>query len=137
MVNAYIGLGREERKMNKYKDWIVRYYASHKDIPEGHPDGETQRELIYCKDCRYRNEDGECTQFDAYTSAAGDPFMPPNWFYCGWGKRREERSCYNCKHGAFGFDGDLGCELWHRGRAHPSTCGSWEGAERTEQETHR
>lgn len=45
-------------------------------------------ELVQCEDCRFRNKDGECTEFDAYTSAAGDPFSPPNWFYCGYGKRR-------------------------------------------------
>lgn len=43
-----------------------------------------------CKDCRFRDEYKECTQFDAYTSAAGDYFRPPDWFYCGYGERKEE-----------------------------------------------
>lgn len=52
--------------------------------------GEPVKELIKCKDCRFRDKDGECTKFDAYTSAAGDAFTPPDWFYCGYGKRKEE-----------------------------------------------
>lgn len=34
-----------------YKDWIVRFYASHNDIPEGHADGGIVGELVRCKDC--------------------------------------------------------------------------------------
>ena len=48
------------------------------------------KELIRCKDCHFRDSELACTQFDAYTSAAGDLFMPPDWFYCGYGKRKEE-----------------------------------------------
>ena len=33
-----------------YKDWIVRYYSSHEEIPEGHEDGE-MRELVHCGEC--------------------------------------------------------------------------------------
>ena len=51
---------------------------------------EVKEKLIRCKDCRFRDKDGECTQFDAYTSAAGDLFSPPDGFYCGYGKRKEE-----------------------------------------------
>ena len=47
-------------------------------------------ELIRCKDCRFRGSELECTQFDAYTSAAGDLFTPPDWFYCGYGERKEK-----------------------------------------------
>lgn len=47
-------------------------------------------EIVRCKDCRFRDNELACTQFDAYTSAAGDLFMPPDWFYCGYGKRKEE-----------------------------------------------
>ena len=39
-----------------------------------------------------------------------------------------ERTCYNCKHGAFGFDSDLGCSLWHRGKLDAKNCQFWEGA---------
>lgn len=46
--------------------------------------------IVRCKDCRFRGRELECTQFDAYTSAAGDLFSPPDWFYCGYGKRKEE-----------------------------------------------
>lgn len=46
--------------------------------------------VIRCKDCRFRDKDGECAQFDAYTSAAGDLFSPPDWFYCGYAERRTE-----------------------------------------------
>ena len=37
----------------KYREYIVRYYASHDDIPAGHQDGEIVEELVRCKDCRY------------------------------------------------------------------------------------
>ena len=41
------------KNMNEpYKDWIVRYYASHDDIPPGHTDGELT-ELIRCRDCKF------------------------------------------------------------------------------------
>lgn len=46
--------------------------------------------VIRCKDCRFRDSELACTQFDAYTSVAGDLFSPPDWFYCGYGKRKEE-----------------------------------------------
>lgn len=46
--------------------------------------------LTRCKDCRFRDKDGECSQFEVYTSAAGDLFTPPDWFYCGYGKRKGE-----------------------------------------------
>ena len=41
--------------MERYKDWIVRFYASHEDIPEGHTDGE-MTELIRCKDCKHQRK---------------------------------------------------------------------------------
>ena len=41
--------------MSEYKDWIVRFYASHKDIPKGHSDRETLKELVRCKDCKHNN----------------------------------------------------------------------------------
>ncbi len=69
---------------DKYKDWIVRFYASHDDIPEGHHDGEIVRELVRCEDCtKYKHwecpieqagyrpkEDGYC--FDAERKADND-----------------------------------------------------------------
>lgn len=39
-------------KKEPYKDWIVRYYANHDDIPPGHTDGELT-EFIRCKNCKY------------------------------------------------------------------------------------
>lgn len=72
-------------ELSKGKEW------------DGHTEDDVTRLLSLdavpvtrCKDCRFRNKDGECTQFDAYTSAAGDPFSPPDWFYCGYGKRKGE-----------------------------------------------
>ena len=41
---------------DKYKDWIVRYYANPDDIPEGQSDGDLVRELVYCKDCKWNKE---------------------------------------------------------------------------------
>ena len=40
-------------KKEPYKDWIVRYYANHDDIPPGHTDGELT-ELIRCRECKHR-----------------------------------------------------------------------------------
>ena len=42
-----------------YKDWIVRYYGSHDDIPPGHTDGELT-ELIRCKNCKWYEKDIGC-----------------------------------------------------------------------------
>lgn len=42
----------------KYREYIVRYYASHDDIPAGHQDGEIVAEIIRCKDCRYSSPNG-------------------------------------------------------------------------------
>lgn len=42
--------------MTQMKEWIARYWASHKDIPEGHYDGEVVAELIRCKDCKHMGE---------------------------------------------------------------------------------
>lgn len=38
-----------------------------------------------------------------------------------------ERTCYNCRHGAMTFDSDLGCSLWHHGKIDAEKCGYWEG----------
>lgn len=46
-------------------------------------------ELVQCENCRFRDSERECEQFSAYTSAAGDPFTPPDWFYCGYGKEKD------------------------------------------------
>lgn len=48
------------------------------------------KELIRCKNCQFRDSELACTQFDAFTSAAGDLFTPPDWFYCGYGKEKEQ-----------------------------------------------
>ena len=69
-----------------YKDWIVRYYASHDDIPPGHTDGELT-ELIRCKDCIYftAEKSGEhwnvCRFYDAPKTADG---------YCNDAERKTE-----------------------------------------------
>lgn len=47
-------------------------------------------ELVQCENCKFRNKNGECEMFDCYTSAAGDLFSPPDWFYCEYGERKEE-----------------------------------------------
>ena len=53
-------------KKELYKDWIVRYYANHNDIPPGHTDGELT-ELIRCKDCKH------CMIFSIYKT---------KWYVC-------------------------------------------------------
>lgn len=68
--------------MNEY---IVEFVYSQRGVGK-----EVKEKLIRCKDCQFRDSELACTQFDAYTSAAGDLFSPPDWFYCGYGKRKEE-----------------------------------------------
>lgn len=51
-----------------YKDWIVRFYANHNDIPEGHADGRIVGELIRCKECRFY-QGKYCTAWDDVTVA--------------------------------------------------------------------
>lgn len=65
-----------------YKDWIVRFYANHNDIPEGHSDGGIVGELIRCKDCVF-NHGGECWGF-------GDGHLVCDDDYCSGGERKEE-----------------------------------------------
>ena len=80
-------------KKELYKDWIVRYYGSHNDIPPGHTDGELT-ELIRCRDCRHwykaQNEDeySACAiWFDSY----GDCMQDTNENgYCHRAERKEE-----------------------------------------------
>lgn len=71
--------------MNVYKDWIVRFYASHKDIPKGHSDCETLKELVRCKDCKYGQKRTKpymyCDIFGAVTET--------EWF-CSKAERKEE-----------------------------------------------
>lgn len=78
--------------MSEYKDWIVRFYASHKDIPKGHRDCETLTELVRCKDCKYYR-DGDCWhEWDNdgriyYQSVINEP-NPDD--YCSRAERKEE-----------------------------------------------
>lgn len=41
----------------KSEDWIVRYYAGHDMVPDGHKDGELVGKLVHCKDCRFFEKD--------------------------------------------------------------------------------
>ena len=72
--------------MSEYKDWIVRIYANHNDVPAGHIDGETQKELIRCKDCKHYyalNEvRGNCSEYNFVEKISID--------YCSWAERKEE-----------------------------------------------
>ena len=51
-------------------------------------------EIVLCKDCEYRNEDGECDCNSLYMQMEGDSsgvgFVPEKDFYCAYGKRRED-----------------------------------------------
>lgn len=68
-----------------YKDWIVRFYASHNDIPGGHADGEIVGELIRCKDCKHYyalNEvRGNCSEYNFVEKIPID--------FCSWAERKE------------------------------------------------
>lgn len=44
-----------------------------------------------------------------------------------------KKTCYNCNHGPKGFDGDSGCDLWHRGKMDATNCKFWNGSERKEE----
>lgn len=69
---------------DKYKDWIVRYYADHDDIPEGQSDGHIVRELIRCKDCAK-------SQYDFMTKGYWcDGKQVSENHYCGYAERKEK-----------------------------------------------
>lgn len=44
-------------------------------------------ELIQCEHCKFYNEDKTCQKLSTSTFA----FIPPDWFYCAYGKPREEK----------------------------------------------
>ena len=67
------------------KEWIVRFYANHDSIPEGHHDGEIVRELVYCKDCKWNKE---IRWVDCFMS--GMYGRIPDRNFCSNGKRRTE-----------------------------------------------
>lgn len=69
--------------MAESKEWIVRFYANHDSIPEGHHDGEIVRELIRCKDCKNKQ-----IKDNVWTCPFGFPAGCD--FYCGYGERRTE-----------------------------------------------
>lgn len=66
-----------------YKDWIVRYYGSHNDIPPGHTDGELT-ELIRCKDCKH-HQGYNCDRLYGFQ----DVFTFMDEDYCSKAERRE------------------------------------------------
>ena len=71
-----------ERRISEYIAEVVQsQYGEVKIVKE---------KLTRCKNCEFRDSELVCTQFDVYTSAAGDLFTPPDWFYCGYGKEKEE-----------------------------------------------
>lgn len=69
---------------DKYKDWIVRYYANHDDIPEGLSDGHIVRELIRCKNCVK-------SQYDFMTKGYWcDGKQVSEHHYCGYAERKPD-----------------------------------------------
>lgn len=72
---------------DKYKDWIVRYYASHDDIPEGLSDGHIVRELIKCNDCKHKTKCySDVVMIDK--SRTADIYESVEW--CSLGERETE-----------------------------------------------
>lgn len=67
-----------------YKDWIVRFYANHNDIPEGHSDGGIVGELIRCKDCKH----WDCDDSESYCDELGI-FNTDMNSYCSYAKRKD------------------------------------------------
>ena len=76
--------------MNQIQDWIVRYYASHDDIPAGHHDGEFLQALVRCRDCIYWDRMPSSTAFPQY-HVCRRPFvqlsMEENGF-CSWAVKK-------------------------------------------------
>lgn len=68
---------------DKYKDWIVRYYANHDDIPEGQSDGHIVRELIRCKECKHHWDDDRCEMMSNMIETDDD-------WWCADGERRTD-----------------------------------------------
>lgn len=84
-------ISKRGKNMNEpYKDWIVRYYASHDDIPPGHTDGELT-ELIRCKDCKYCDAMTIFGKTTLYSCTRKNPAVDvlPN-DYCSRGRRKDE-----------------------------------------------
>ena len=71
--------------MSEIKDWIVRYYASHDDIPAGHHDGEFLQPLVRCRDCRYFGD--KVRIHDTYVCNKLGVYMPEDG-YCSEGKAK-------------------------------------------------
>lgn len=77
-------------KKELYKDWIVRYYGSHNDIPPGHTDGELT-ELIRCKDCKhYRRNDRRSFIRGSDCSKEIIDTIVPDRDFCSKAERKEE-----------------------------------------------
>lgn len=72
----------------KYREYIVRYYASHDDIPAGHQDGEIVAELVRCKDCASWRQMSE-TYGECYDGLGDGKLMREDDF-CSCGERRDE-----------------------------------------------
>lgn len=71
----------------KYREYIVRYYASHDDIPAGHQDGEIITELIRCMDCKcWKPSMTDVTEhvchWGGFRKNADD--------FCSWAERRKK-----------------------------------------------
>lgn len=77
--------------MAESKEWIVRFYADHDSIPEGHHDGEIVRELIRCKDCKYYfKSDEKCQLIDTrlHFYEANKRWTEDS--FCSWAERKTE-----------------------------------------------
>lgn len=71
--------------MTQMKEWIARYWANHKDIPEGHHDGEVVAELIRCKDCKWNT----AVEW-VHCAMVGGMFGRTTDNYCSRAERKEE-----------------------------------------------
>lgn len=70
----------------KRREYIVRYYASHDDIPAGHQDGEIIAELVRCKDCKYwENSSTDITEHICHWGK----FRKSADAFCSWAERRK------------------------------------------------
>lgn len=95
--------------MTESKEWIVRFYANHDSIPEGHHDGEIVRELIRCKDCKHSATGNYFNGImcGKHRNERGMLFISVEENgYCAWAKRKTDSSdrpvtCDYCKYWHF------------------------------------
>lgn len=117
------------RMMSAFREAVINAPTVKAEPEHGH--WIINGEWCTCSECKqslhYERSKGKSNLINALSMAVN--FCPS----CGAKMdekttRVQEKTCYNCCHGGYGFDSDLGCSLWHKGKADAETCEYWEGA---------